>query len=195
MKLKDVNIYQMLPSFMKKDSFDKAFADSSSNLFQKLSINMDKTIILGHIDELNEAELDQLAQDWNVFWYIKSITIEKKRQLLKDAPFVFDRLGTVWAVEKVINEYLPETELKEWFDYNGNPHYFKLYTNNKDILQTDISTFLFILEKIKRKSQWLESIVLELRAKGMIYPACGFIEKSIDILKFGIDNSIEETEI
>ena len=187
MKLKDVNLYEMLPTFMKADKFDKALADGMSNLFSKLAVDMERCVIIGHIDELNEAELDQLAQDWNVFWYMKTATLEQKKQLIKDAQLVFNRLGTVWAVERVMNNYLPESELKEWFDYNGDPHYFRFVTNNTDILQTDIDAFLLILEKVKRKSQWLDGIILELRARGTMYPGVGFIEESTDTFSFLIE--------
>ena len=187
MKLKDVDLYKMLPAFMKEDKFDRLLSEGISNLFQKLAIDMDRAVIIGHIDKLNEAELDQLAEDWNIFWYLKSASLEQKRQLIKDSPLVFSRLGTVWAVEKVMNNYLPESELKEWFDYDGNPHYFKFVTNNTDILQTDIDAFLFILEQVKRKSQWLEGIILELRAKGTMFPGVGFIEESTDTFTFLID--------
>ena len=187
MKLKDVDLYQMLPSFMKEDKFDKLLAEGMSNLFQKLSTDMDRAVIIGYIDELNEGELDQLAEDWNVFWYLKSATLEQKRQLIKDSSLVFSKLGTVWAVERVMNNYLPESELKEWFEYGGNPHHFRFVTNNTDILQTDIDAFLYILEQIKRKSQWLEGIILELRAKGTMFPGVGFIEESTDIFSFLIE--------
>jgi phage tail P2-like protein len=187
MKLKDFDLYKILPAFMKDDKFNKAFADAMSNLFTKLAVDMERCVILGFIDELNEAELDQLAQDWNVFWYLKSASLEQKRQLIKDAQLVFNKLGTVWAVERVMNSYLPESELKEWFDYEGNPHHFKFVTNNTDILQTDIDAFLFILEQVKRKSQWLDGIILELRAKGTMFPGIGFIEESTDTFSFLIE--------
>lgn len=187
MKLNDVDLYKMLPAFMKEDKFDQLLAEGISNLFQKLAVDMDRTVIIGRIDKLKEAELDQLAEDWNIFWYLKSATLEQKKQLIIDSPLVFSRLGTVWAVEKVMNNYLPESELKEWFDYGGDPHYFKFVTNNTDILRTDIDAFLFILEKIKRKSQWLEGIILELRAKGTMYPGVGFIEESTNTFSFLVE--------
>ena len=187
MKLKDVDLYKMLPTFMKEDKFDKLLAVGISNLFQKLALDIDRTVIIGQIDKLNEAELDQLAEDWNVFWYLKSATLDQKIKLIKDSPLVFSRLGTVWAVERVMNNYLPSSELKEWFEYGGDPHHFRFVTNNTAILQTDIDAFLFILEKIKRKSQWLEGIILELRAIGTMYPGVGFIEQSTDTFTFLVE--------
>ena len=48
MNLKDVDLYKMLPSFMKEDKFDKLLSEGLSNLFQKLAIDMDRAVIIGH---------------------------------------------------------------------------------------------------------------------------------------------------
>ena len=109
---------------------------------------------------------------------------DEKRQQIKDAPLVFSRLGTVWAVERVMNQYFENTELQEWFDYGGDPHYFRFTTEDTNILRSDIQTFLAILDKVKRRSQWLEEICLSLRAQGALWPAMGYVEKSIDTYNF-----------
>lgn len=184
MKLQDVDLYKLLPGFMKEDVFNKLLADGTSNLFKEMSTQAERAVIYGHIDELTEAELDQLATDMGIFWYLDIATIDAKRQLIKDAPLVFSRLGTVWAVERVMNQYLANTELQEWFDYDGDPHYFRFKTNDTAILKSDIILFLSVLERIKRKSQWLELIILELLAMGDLYPWAGFIDSSIDTYSF-----------
>jgi len=184
MKLKDVDLTKMLPSFMKNDKFDVLLAEGLSNVFKKMGDGCEKVVIIGQIDRLNEDELDQLAEDMNIFWYSVNADIEIKRQLIKDANLVFSTLGTVWAVEMVINQYLPNTELQEWFDYDGDPHYFRLTTNDTSILSSDIASFLDILEKVKRKSQWLEDIILQLRARGQLYPGFAVLEKSTDTITF-----------
>lgn len=184
MNLQDIDLFELLPGFMKKDAFNKLMAQGVNNLFQRLSREGERAVIYGHVDELSEAELDQLAQDMGIFWYLPIATIEAKRQLIKDAPLVFSRLGTVWAVERVMNQYLTNMELQEWFEYDGDPHYFRFKTNDTAILKSNILLFLSILEKIKRKSQWLELIILELQAKGNAYPWVGFIETSTDTIEF-----------
>ncbi len=178
MKLKDVDLTKMLPTFMKSDEFDVALAEGMSNYFREQAEYSERVVVVGQTDNLNEAELDTLADDMNIFWYSKSADIEIKRKLIKDAPLVFNKLGTAWAVERVVNSYLEETELQEWFDYGGDSHHFRLLTNNVNILSTDLDVFLDILDKVKRRSQWLESIILELRAKGGFYPAIAYIEES-----------------
>lgn len=186
MKLKDVDLLKLLPKFMKQDKYDSLLATGMSNLFQKMSIEMDRVVIVGQIDKLNEDELDQLARDQGIFWYQYSANLTKKREIIKNAPLIFNRLGTVWAVEKVMNEYFDNTELQEWFDYEGDPHHFRFKTEDTNILKADIYGFLSILEKIKRKSQWLDEIILALRAETNIYGGFGMVEKSKHTFYFGV---------
>lgn len=184
MELAEFDLNKYIPEFMREDDFDSAFATGMSNQFTKFGTDMERVVIIGQEDYLNEAELDQLATDWNVFWYSYSANISVKRKLIKNAPLVFKRLGTVWAVEKVLNDYLTGCELQEWFEYSGNPHHFRIITLNTEILQSDIQTFLAILERVKRKSQWLENIILILRACGTFYPGMGIFERSFDTITF-----------
>ena len=188
MKLADVDLTKLLPQFMKKDPYDKLLAEAMSNEYQRISVDLDKIVIVGHIDKLNEAELDQIAHDNNIFWYSERADISIKRNLIKNAPLVFNRLGTVWAVEKVMSDYLNDAELLEWWEYNSATHnHFSFRTTDVEILRTDIEEFLWILDKIKRKSQWLEAIILQLRAKGTLYPRFAVIDKTTYKINFGVE--------
>jgi P2-related tail formation protein len=184
MQLKDVDLIKLCPAFMREDKANQILASGVSNIFQEWAENLDRLIVINQIDNLLETELDQLAKDRNIFWYDFGADISVKRALIKNAKIVFNRLGTVWAVESVMNDYLPKTELQEWFDYDGEPGYFRIVTNNTAILKTDIKTFLSILEKIKRRSVWLEQIMLRLEQMLVFYPGWGIVEKSRDTFLF-----------
>ena len=75
-------------------------------------------------------------------------------------------------------------ELQEWFDYDGEPGYFRLVTTNTSVLKTDIQTFLYILGKIKRHTAWLEDIILRLEEKLKFYAGWGVVEHSRDTFIF-----------
>lgn len=90
MKLENVDILKMLPSFMKEDKYNSLLATGMNNLFNKCAVNMQRIIIVGQTDILNEAELDQIAEDSGIFWYNYSGTIESKRLQIKEAPLVLN---------------------------------------------------------------------------------------------------------
>ena len=177
MNLKDVDILKLCPAFMREDKTNQILANGTNNIFRTWADNLDRLSVIDQIDKLTEVELDQLASDKNIFWYDTKANIAIKRLLIKNAKLVFIRLGTVWAVESVMNDYLPKSELQEWFDYDGEPGYFRLITNNTDILRTDIQVFLNILKGIKRRSVWLESIILKFEQELIFYIGFGVVEK------------------
>ena len=177
MNLKDVDILKLCPAFMREDKTNQILANGTNNIFRTWADNLDRLSVIDQIDKLTEVELDQLASDKNIFWYDTKANIDIKRLLIKNAKLVFIRLGTVWAVESVMNDYLPKSELQEWFDYDGEPGYFRLITNNTDILRTDIQVFLNILKGIKRRSVWLESIILKFEQELIFYIGFGVVEK------------------
>ena len=184
MNLKDVDLIKLCPSFMHEDKANQILAEGISNVFRVWSNDMDRLPVINQLDKLKVTELDQLAKDKNIFWYDYNASISVKRALIKNAKLVFNRLGTVWAVESVMNDYMPGTELQEWFNYNGEPGYFRIVTTNTSVLKTDIQTFLNILSQIKRKSVWLEHIMLRLEQYLVFYPGWGIIERSRDIFSF-----------
>ncbi len=184
MRLKDVDLIKLCPAFMRKDKTNQILANGVNNIFQTWSDNLDRLTVINQIDKLKEAELDQLASDRNIFWYNTKADISVKRSLIKNAKTVFNRLGTVWAVESVMNDYMPGTELQEWFDYDGERGYFRILTTNTSVLKTDIQTFLNILSLIKRKSAWLEHIMLRLEQMLVLYPGWGVVERSKDTFTF-----------
>ena len=184
MRLKDVDILKLCPAFMRQDKTNQILANGVNNIFHTWSTDMDRLPVINQLDKLNEAELDQLASDRNIFWYDTKADISVKRSLIKNAKTVFNRLGTVWAVESVMNDYMPGTELQEWFNYDGEPGYFRIVTSNTSILKTDIQTFLNILKGIKRRSVWLEHIILRLEQKLILYPGWGIVERSRDTFIF-----------
>lgn len=184
MRLKDVDLIKLCPAFMREDKTNKILANGVNNIFHTWSTDLERLTVINQIDKLKEAELDQLASDKNIFWYDTKADISVKRSLIKNAKTVFNRLGTVWAVESVMNDYMPGTELQEWFDYDGERGYFRIVTSNTSVLKTDIKTFLNILSLIKRKSVWLEHIMLRLEQMLVLYPGWGVVERSKDTFTF-----------
>lgn len=177
MKLKDVNFIKLLPAFMQNDECVKALSKSIDEIFQPTAQDLEKLSDWDRIDNMTESELDYLAWECDITWYDKTADIETKRSICKNSDKIFMTRATVSAVEEVISTYFSNARLREFFERsNGQPHYFKIETTDVSSYTNKLDLFLSTLEKTKRKSQWLEAIVLMLSGSGGFYTGVGLIE-------------------
>lgn len=177
MKLKDINFIKLLPEFMQNDECIKALSKSIDEIFKPTASDLEKLSDWDRIDNMTESELDYLAWECNITWYDKSADIETKRSICKNSDKIFMTRATVSAVEDVISTYFSNAKLREFFERsNGKPHYFKIETTDVSSYTNKLNLFLSTLEKTKRKSQWLEAIVLLLRGSGKFHVGVGITE-------------------
>ena len=113
------------PSVLMNDAKTKpiveVLAETMANLFGKCSY----PTILSRIDELPQSLLDILAKDFKVEWYDYNWGIEAKRKTIKDSFYVHRHLGTVGAVKRALTDVWPPSTVEEWFEYGGEPFYFR----------------------------------------------------------------------
>ena len=127
-----------------------------------LAAEVEKLATWDRIDELTEAELDDLAWELNILWYDTGATIDVKRNLVKGSDAIYKKLGTKWAVENVINTYFGEGYMEEWFQYGGDPGRFRIYSTNPTLNESKFTEFLTILSKVKRASSQLDGVFISL---------------------------------
>jgi phage tail P2-like protein len=120
------NLLRVLPEVLQKNSEMYALATGiAQQLSTRLSeINMAR--IYTRIGALPEELLDILAYDLKVDWYDYNYGIKAKRALLQDSFYVHRHLGTRGAVERALSDIYPGTEIQEWFEYGGEPFYFRV---------------------------------------------------------------------
>lgn len=159
MKLENVRILELLPVWMRRDGSVIGLAQGSGIVARDAYSHLRYLTRWDKIDQLSSTDLDELAWELNTLWYNSTAPIETKRQLIKSSDLVFARLGTRWAVEKVASAYFGNAQLYEWFEYGGDPHFFKVQLDF-DPTQEQKDEFRRILEIVKRKSQWLELFVI-----------------------------------
>lgn len=168
--LYSVDFTRALPPALKSDESMLALAKSLAEQFQFTAHEIQKNIIYARIDELGEPLLDILAYDMHVDWYDYSFSLEEKRQTIKDSVKIHRRLGTKYAVKKALGSVYPGTEIKEWFEYGGNPYMFKVIidiTNGMSITKQQI-----VLEKVKfykNLRSHLEAISYQIEKKANVY--------------------------
>lgn len=185
MKLSTLEFVRLLPRFMREDLAVQGLAAGVDQVVPGLSASIKLLTTWDHIDELSEEELDALAWELNILWYDKAAPIETKRQLVKDSDKVYKHLGTKWAVENVINAYFGDGFIQEWFEYNGEPGYFRIYSTNPTLTDEALTEFLNILNKVKRHSSKLEGIFITLTGRMPLAAGVGYREYGTDTFRIG----------
>ena len=162
MKLSNLEFIKLLPQFMRNDDAVRGLAAGIDSIVPQLAADLEKLSTWDRIDELSEAELDDLAWELNILWYDTGAPIDVKRNVIRDSDEVYKKLGTRWAVEKVINTYFGDGYIEEWFQYGGEPGFFRVYSTNPTISESKFAEFLNILNKVKRASAKLEGVYITL---------------------------------
>ncbi|MDD6812451.1 MAG: phage tail protein I [Lachnospiraceae bacterium] len=156
----NMNFLELLPTFMRTDETDIALSAAVDRITESLSARVKLLTTWDQIDYMSAEELDMLADELHISWYDKNASTNIKRSIIKDSDIVHAKLGTNWAVMRVIKTYFGEGKIVDWFDYEGKPHHFKIETVNQSILKEKEKAFLEILDAVKRKSAVLDAIEL-----------------------------------
>ena len=168
MKLSELEFIRLLPQFMREDTAVKGLSIGLDIVIPQLSESIKYLTTWDQIDTISEAELDELAWELNILWYELDADISVKRDVIKNSDKVYQHLGTKWAVENVIRSYFDTGYIKEWYEYDGEPGRFRVYSSNPSITGDKLHTFLNMLNKVKRASAKLEAVYLELETNGSI---------------------------
>lgn len=185
MRLNDVEFAKLLPRFMQGDKTNKGIADGVNKVVKRLEATIGTLSTWDSIDNLNEEELDELAWELNIDWYQTSADIEIKRQLIKDSEKMSKKLGTKWAVERIINTYFGDGYIAEWFEYEGAPGHFKVFSANPTITNENLQEFLNILGKVKRASSHLDGITISLTGQMKLHAGVAYHEASFETIRLG----------
>lgn len=185
MKLSTLEFARLLPAFMRGDLSVQGLAHGIDDIIPAIAASVQRLTTWDKIDELSESELDALAWELNIMWYDKGASIEAKREIIKNSDKVYRHLGTKWAVENVVETYFGEGYIREWFEYNGAPGYFRVYSTNPTITNERLTEFLNILDKVKRHSSKLDGIFITLTGQMRLAAGMGIREAATETYKIG----------
>lgn len=147
MNLSDPKTLNLLPVYMRSDEANVALADIVDELIKDPGSRVEQLRVWDKIDSLPEKMLDELAWEMNIDWYkATSMSIEAKRATIKNARLIKAHRGTNFAVESLIDSYLGDASLLEWWDFNGRPFTFYILVTS-DI--EDQSKFNEFIEAVK----------------------------------------------
>lgn len=162
MKLSTLDFVKLLPQFMRDDSAVRGLAAGINQIIPRLSAAAGKLSTWDCIDDLTETELDELAWELNILWYDIGASVAIKRELIKNSDKIYERLGTKWAVENVIETYFGEGHVEEWWEYSGAPGHFRVISGNPSLSNEKLAEFINIATKVKRASAKFDGVYISL---------------------------------
>lgn len=163
------NFLRTLPTVLQNDPNMQALAAAIAAELEKLAGETRLAQIYTRIDDLDETMLDALAADFKVDWWRPEATLEEKRYALKVSWYVHKHLGTKSAIETAVADYLGSGKVEEWFEYGGQPHHFRVASENNTAIITNYDAFMSVLEVVQRRSSVLEHITALLHHTQALY--------------------------
>lgn len=166
-KLTDARLTDALPKTLAEQPWVQALAEASRKMRRRVIAYADRTRLFCDIDEASEEALDALAVELQTPLYKNDYPLTVKRQIVKNSMLYYIRSGTRGAVEELLADIYQGAEVEEWFEYGGEPNYFRVAI---DISRTTVpvaemppAEFESWLYSVKRASSALESLSYMIR--------------------------------
>lgn len=161
MKLENLDILDFLPNYTKDDLSVKGLAYALTNSLVTAVKFISLCQIYANIDTIDVSILDELAMQFSALEYSSDYDENIKRSIIKTCMDTHRKRGTVAGVEKIIAEIFGNGYVEEFFDYNGDPFYFKVYTSNMSVEDDMVDEFERVLESSQNARSWLDQVIVE----------------------------------
>lgn len=157
-KLENSNITDIIPDNLKNNSA-KSIGYAISNQVKKIIKCAKGAIVLGDVDGItNEKILDLLGIEMKVPFYDENFNTDTKKEVIKKSILLQEKAGTDYAIETILKDIIGGGTVIPWYKYNGQPGYFKIEAENQGATEDIQNELLKIINDVKRKSAWLESV-------------------------------------
>lgn len=187
MKLQEAEILKLLPAWMRDDGSVKGLAEGTDEVTRALAARIKLMSRWNQIDQLDEQTLDEMAWELNIQWYDSTASIEAKRAVIRNSDRVYAKLGTPYAVEQIVADYFGTGEVREWYQYGGQPHHFKVLSDNPSLVNSNLDLFLKLLRTVKRRSSWLDAILICLTGEMFLYSGMAVRDHTQEVHVMGSD--------
>lgn len=157
-KLYDSEIIDILPSHFRNDPDVQAMSYALKRMNQKILDDTKKIGVYCAIENLDEAILDLLAIELRTHYYNMTLPIKIKREIIKNTLKWYSKAGTPAAIEELVTIVFGAGKVKEWFEYDGEPSYFKVEVTNIEVDEEKNKEFKRLLNQAKRISAHLDAI-------------------------------------
>ena len=154
-------------------SLDKENVQEVAKVVDDTLLSFDKTIaevlIYPAIDMLGSELINTLAIQMHCDFYDDTLPLAVRRNLVKNSIAWHRIKGTPAAVEQMIQTVYQTGVVEEWFDYGGEPFFFKVNLGDSQITTQKIKNLIKMINASKNVRSWLEMLRFS---------------KSIDIIRY-----------
>ena len=154
-------------------SLDKKNVQEVAKVVDDTLLSFDKTIaevlIYPAIDMLGSELINTLAIQMHCDFYDDTLPLAVRRNLVKNSIAWHRIKGTPAAVEQMIQTVYQTGVVEEWFDYGGEPFFFKVNLGDSQITTQKIKNLIKMINVSKNVRSWLEVLRFS---------------KSIDIIRY-----------
>ncbi len=167
----ELNLLDLLPLSIKTEEIEGVCKALDRQLME-ISGRLIENIILPRIDELPENTVDLLAWQLHVDFYEPlSLSLEKKRELVKNAVVWHKKKGTRRAVEQLVKTvFFDDFKVEEWFVYNGKPYYFRIVIEDGSIkTREEYNLLIQAINSAKNTRSHLEKIISKSNVCNKLY--------------------------
>lgn len=137
-----------------------------------------KTRTMSMIDELDGDILDVLGVELRIPYYSQGFPLERKRSIVKTAMLWFYKAGTAAGMEMALQAIHGDSSVEEWFQYGGNPGYFRVGLDITDPEETlDLKWVRDVVNAYKNIRSHLDDDAIVFRSvqRFVLGVACGFV--------------------
>lgn len=166
-KLTDARLTDALPKTLAEQPWVQALAEASRKMRRRVMAYADRTRLFCDIDEVSEEALDALAVELQTPLYKNDYPLTVKRQIVKNSMLYYIRSGTRGTVEELLADIYQGAEVEEWFEYGGEPNYFRVAIDISrttvpvaEMAPAELESWLY---SVKRASSALESLSYMIR--------------------------------
>ncbi|MBP2654262.1 MAG: phage tail protein [Firmicutes bacterium] len=167
--IRNFDLLSLVPPSIKNDSQVIAACSALESEIQAVSIAIDDLFIIAKLSSQPEAVIDHLAWQWHADFYEDTSDLATKRSLVQNAINWHRKKGTAAVVQEYVTTVLSDGVVSEWFDYNGEPYYFKVSTDEVLSSSTVYDKLVEIINAVKNARSWLEGIIINRSWTGTTY--------------------------
>lgn len=168
---RDSEIIQILPDALRSPEV-KAVSYAINRMLKRLLSCAEKAGVYAVIDKLGDEELDLLALELDAQYYDNASNISVKRGIIKNAVKWHFSTGTPAAVQELIEVVFGAGSVKEWWEYGGEPYFFRARAEAV-LTESTIDSFIRIIQNVKNTRSHLEALEVFREVHQKLYPGTG----------------------